>query len=74
MNCPIFHAIPNDYPTVLSSINRGKLLSEIAPDKEVTASFRQMAEMLAGPGTPKEAPKRKLGFLAKVLRTERSSA
>ncbi len=73
MNCPIFHAIPNDYPTVLSSINRGKLLSEIAPDKEVTASFRQMAEMLAGPGIPKEAPRKKRGFLGKVLRPERSS-
>src|SRR5512139_322283 len=74
MNLPIFHTVPNDYPTVLSSINRSKLLSEIAPDKEVTLSFRRMAELLAGPGVPKEAPKRKLGFLEKVLRHERSSA
>lgn len=74
MNLPIFHTVPNDYPTVLSSINRGKLLSEIAPDKEVTLSFRRMAELLAGPGVPKEPPKRKLGFLTKVLGHERSSA
>lgn len=75
MNLPIFHTVPNDYPTVLSSINRGKLLSEIAPDKEITLSFRRMAEMLAGgPGAPKEVPKKKLGFLTKVLRQERSPA
>jgi pilus assembly protein CpaE len=73
MNLPIFHTVPNDYPTVLSSINRGKLLSEIAPDKEVTASFREMAELLAGPGIPKEAPKRKRGLMEKVFRPERSS-
>jgi pilus assembly protein CpaE len=74
MNLPIFHMVPNDYPTVLSSINRGKLLSEIAPDKEVTASFRQMAELLAGPGVPNVAPKSKQGFLAKVFRPKRSTA
>jgi Flp pilus assembly CpaE family ATPase len=75
MNLPIFHTVPNDYPTVLSSINRGKLLSEIAPDKEITLSFRRMAELLAGgPGAPKEAPKRKMGFLTRVLRQERSPA
>jgi pilus assembly protein CpaE len=74
MNLPVFHAVPNDYPTVLSSINRGKLLSEIAPDKEVTLSFRRMAELLVGPGIPREAPKRKPGFLSRVLRPERSPA
>ena len=67
LNCPIFHAVPSDYPTVLSSINRGKLLSEIAPEKEVTASFREMAERPSGPSVPKEAPKRKTGFLSRVF-------
>ena len=46
MKCPVFFAVPNDYPTVISSVNRGKLLREIAPDKEVTKSFRQMASLL----------------------------
>ncbi|NJD63436.1 MAG: response regulator [Deltaproteobacteria bacterium] len=73
MNCPVFFAVPNDYPTVLSSINRGKLLSEIAPDKEVTLAFRKMAELLAGPATVTAAPPpKKRGFLEKVLRPERS--
>jgi len=48
MNCPVFFSVPNDYPTVISSINRGKLLYEIAPQKEVTRSFREMAARLLG--------------------------
>ncbi|MBI5419071.1 MAG: AAA family ATPase [Deltaproteobacteria bacterium] len=71
MNCPIFFAVPNDYPTVLSSVNRGKLLSEIAPDKEVTLAFRQMAELLEGPATSHEPPRKKRGFLERVFRPER---
>jgi len=48
-------------PTVISSINRGKLLSEIAPDKEVTKSFDRMAELLEGPAPKKAVPERKRG-------------
>ena len=74
LNCPVFYAVPNDYPTVLSSINRGKLLSEIAPEKEVTDAFRKMAELMVGPAAPAEARKRKKGFLEKVFRLERSAS
>ena len=74
MNCPVFYAIPNDYPTVLSSINRGMLLSEIAPGKEVADAFRRMAELLVGPAAPREARKPKRGFLEKVFRLERSAS
>jgi pilus assembly protein CpaE len=74
LNCPIFYAVPNDYPTVLSSINRGKLLSEVAPEKEVTAAFRRMAELLTGSGVPRVAQKPKRGFLGRVFRMERSAS
>jgi len=74
LNCPVFYAVPNDYPTVLSSINRGVLLSEIAPEKEVTVAFRRMAELLVGPAVPREASKRKRGFLKKVFGLERSAS
>jgi len=74
LNCPIFYAVPNDYPTVLSSINRGKLLSEVAPEKEVTAAFRRMAELLTGPGVPRVEQKRKRGFLKRVFQMERSAS
>src|SRR5512139_748537 len=68
MNCPVFFSIPNDYPTVISSVNRGKLLSEIAPDKEVTKSFDQMAKLLEG-GVPKQsAPEKKKGILENIFR------
>ena len=73
LNLPIFFAVPNDFPTVLSSINRGKLLSETAPEKEVTVAFRRMAELLAGPEFSREEPKRKAGFLAKVFGPGRSA-
>jgi pilus assembly protein CpaE len=68
MNTPVFFSIPNDYPTVISSINRGKLLSEIAPGKEVSKSFDRMAELLEGPGPKKEAPVRKKGVLESIFR------
>ncbi|MBI5576000.1 MAG: AAA family ATPase [Deltaproteobacteria bacterium] len=74
MNCPVFFAIPNDYPTVLSSVNRGKLLAEFAPDKEVTQAFRQMAELLAGRESLPEAPKRKRGLLDRVLHPARNAS
>jgi pilus assembly protein CpaE len=74
LNCPVFYAVPNDYPTVLSSINRGKLLSEVAPEKEVTAAFRRMAELLAGSGAPRVEQKRKRGFLERVFQMERSAS
>jgi pilus assembly protein CpaE len=68
MNTPVFFSIPNDYPTVISSINRGKLLSEVAPDKEVTKSFDRMAELLEGPGPKKAVPERKKGILDSLFR------
>ncbi len=68
MNCPVFFSIPNDYPTVISSINRGKLLSEVAPDKEVTVSFDRMAELLEGAAPRKAAPDPKKGLLGSLFR------
>jgi len=68
MNTPVFFSVPNDYPTVISSINRGKLLSEVAPGKEVTTSFDRMAELLEGPGPRRKAPERKKGILESIFR------
>ena len=68
MNTPVFFSVPNDYPTVISSINRGKLLSEVAPDKEVTKSFDRMAELLEGPAQKKAVPERKKGILDNLFR------
>jgi pilus assembly protein CpaE len=67
MNTPVFFSVPNDYPTVISSINRGKLLSEVAPDKEVASSFDRMAEMLEGSGPRKAGPEKKKGLLESIF-------
>jgi pilus assembly protein CpaE len=75
MKIPVFIAVPNDYPTVISTLNRGKLLREIAPDKEVTKSFRQMAHLLFRADTqkakPETAPKR--GIMGRIFGPERST-
>jgi len=75
MKRPVFFTVPNDYPTVISSLNRGKLLCEIAPEKEVTKSFRQMASLLfrgdAQKATAESPPKRT--FMKKIFGSERST-
>ena len=76
LTCPVFFAIPNDYPTVISSVNRGKLLREIAPDKDVTRSFRRMAELLIGTEAGSKTvanPEKKRGFLDRIFNAERST-
>jgi pilus assembly protein CpaE len=67
LGCPVFFSIPNDYPTMISAINRGRLLSEITPDKEVSKSFDRMAELLAGSGPEKRTPVKKKGILESIF-------
>ena len=75
LNCPVFFAIPNDYPAVIASVNRGKLLCEISPDKEVTKSFRILANHLIGPRVPDKAvAQRKKGLLGKIFPHARRSS
>jgi pilus assembly protein CpaE len=59
LNCSVFFAVPNDYPAVIASVNRGKLLRESAPNKEVTKSFRHLSDLLVSPGVPAESVKEK---------------
>jgi pilus assembly protein CpaE len=71
----VYSTVPNDYPTVISSVNRGKLLREIAPEKEVTRSFRHLADLLLG-SAPVRQPvvrERKPGFLGRLFSPEGSS-
>ncbi len=69
----VFSTIPNDYPTVISSINRGKLLREIGPDKEVTRSFRHLADLLSGKGAMQKTmvEEKRKGFLERLFPLER---
>jgi len=75
MKRPVYFTVPNDYPTVISSVNRGKLLREIDPGKEVTKSFRQLASMLVRgdtqQATEETPPKRP--FMDRIFGSERST-
>jgi pilus assembly protein CpaE len=67
LNCPVSFIIPNDYPTMISAINRGKLLSEIAPDKEITKSFARIAELVEGSVPKRKDPERRKGILESIF-------
>jgi pilus assembly protein CpaE len=72
LNCSVFFAVPNDYPAVIAAVNRGKLLFELAPGKEVTKCFRNLSDQLVSPVAPQDAPEpRKKGFLGKILPSNR---
>jgi pilus assembly protein CpaE len=49
LDYPVSYQIPNDYPTAMSSINRGKPIAEMAPKSELTAVFKRLASDIAGP-------------------------
>ena len=40
--------IPNDYATTMSAINRGKSLSSIAPNQEISKNIKKMAQSFLG--------------------------
>jgi pilus assembly protein CpaE len=72
LNCPVFFAVPNDYPAVIASVNRGKLLRETSPDKEVTKSFRELSDLLISPDAPQDSPEsKKRGLFERIFTSAR---
>lgn len=59
----IYWSLPNDYLTTISAINKGQPLTKMAPKKEITRSFWDQAEILAGPPEEGEKKKKKRGWL-----------
>ena len=57
----LFWTVPNDYLTTISAINKGQPLGRIAPRKEITRSFIQMADSMSE--SPDEAKKKKKRWL-----------
>jgi len=53
----VFWSLPNDYLTTISAINKGQPLSKVAPKKEITKSFQDLAESLSQ--SPSEGKKQK---------------
>jgi pilus assembly protein CpaE len=72
LNCSVFFAVPNDYPAVIGAVNRGKLLFELSPGKEVTKCFRHLSDLLVSPVASQGAPEpRRKGFLERILPSNR---
>jgi pilus assembly protein CpaE len=54
----VMGVVANDYPTMIKAINRGALLSDVAPRAKVTDDLKRVASNLAG-----VRPKERGGFL-----------
>ncbi len=68
LRMPIFWRIPNDYPTVLSSINEGKPFVLSSPRTEVTRSLRQLGDRLNhGPEVRGKATREPTSLLRRLL-------
>ena len=48
LNYPISWQITNDFPAAMLSINRGQPISDVAPNSEISISFKQLARDIAG--------------------------
>jgi pilus assembly protein CpaE len=48
LNYPISWQIANDFPAAMLSINRGQPVSDVAPNSEISISFKQLARDVAG--------------------------
>jgi len=55
----VFWAIPNDYDTTVSAINKGQPLIRFAPRQPITESFRQLSDSLVNTQQPDETKKKK---------------
>jgi pilus assembly protein CpaE len=74
----IFYSIPNDYAAVISAINQGLPLANLAPKAPIAEAFDALARRLsgpaAGPGVPTQPSialeqKPKKGLLGRLFKT-----
>lgn len=52
---PVFWHVPNDFQASMSAINQGRTLSAIDPASEISASFKELAAMVAGKSRKKKS-------------------
>lgn len=48
LNYPVSYQVPNDFPTAMSSINRGQPIADVAPNSELSAIFKRLASDIGG--------------------------
>jgi pilus assembly protein CpaE len=74
LDMPVFWSVPNDYQTVMSSINTGNPVVLSSPRSKSGKSFRQLSEWL-GQQKPEAARRDKRGFsLKRLVWTPKGSA
>jgi len=67
LGAPVFWRIPNDYPTVLSSINQGTPLVLSSPRTEIARNLRELTEKLRSGTETKGKEREALSLLRRVL-------
>jgi pilus assembly protein CpaE len=68
LGVPVFWRIPNDYPTVISSVNDGTPFVLSAPRSEIARNIRQLGEKLSqGPDPRNKARAEATSLLRRVL-------
>jgi pilus assembly protein CpaE len=52
---PVFWHVPNDFQSSMSAINQGRPLSDMYPASEISASFKELAALVAGKSLKKKS-------------------
>lgn len=67
LGAPVFWRIPNDYPTVLSSINQGTPLVLSSPRTEIARNLKELSAKLKSGVQAKRQEREAASFLRRVL-------
>ncbi len=73
LGLPVYWRTPNDYQTVVASINAGRPVVSTSPRAKISKNLRELAETLCGDGRPGGGPTRKRAFLSMAWPIKRLS-
>src|SRR2546426_1297915 len=73
LGLPVYWRTPNDYQTVVASINAGRPVVSASPRAKISKNLRELAETLCGDGRTGGGPTRKRAFLSMAWPIKRLS-
>ena len=73
LGLPVYWRTPNDYPTVVASINAGRPVVSTSPRAKISKNLRELAETLCGDGRPGRGSTHKRAFLSMAWPIKRLS-
>jgi pilus assembly protein CpaE len=73
LGLPVYWRTPNDYHTVVASINAGRPVVSASPRAKISKNLRELAAALSGDGPPAQGPSRKRAFLSMAWPIKRLS-